>query len=144
MIRAALGLLLALSLMACSSPPTSPTPTASLAGTWTGAVTRADGRLEALRLALREVPAGNVSTMSGTFEWRAQVGTLTGAVFGFSGGGGAALSLQTSTPPSCPGASPTTAAQVSLHLALEGNRLTGDADVVLCGGPEAATVSLTR
>ena len=144
MVRAALGLLLALSSMGCSSAPTSPTSSASLAGAWTGAVTRADGRLESLRLALREVPVGNLSTMSGTFEWRAQVGTLTGAVFGFSGPGGAALSLQTSTPPSCPGASPPAAGQVSLRLALEGNRLTGDADFVLCSGAEAATVSLTR
>ena len=105
---------------------------------------RAGGGTGQLRLDLREVPAGGVSIVNGSYEARLTEGTISGSVIGSSGPGEAALSLQPSQPLACPGSSSPQAGQVSLRLRVESRRLTGEAVLTLCGSFDASTVSLTR
>jgi len=143
-LRTSLALVVSASFAACSSSPTSPTVVTSVSGVWSGAVARADGGTGQLRLDLREVPAGGVSVVSGSYEARLAEGTTTGTVIGASGDGETALALQPSQPLACPGSSAPQAGQISLRLRVESRRLSGEAVLTMCGGFDASTVSLNR
>lgn len=144
MVRVVVVLLVAASVAACSSSPTAPSPTASLAGVWSGTVTRAGAEPEQWRLNLQDTPQSGVSVVSGSYEVRSATSTTTGTIIGAAGGGEATLTLRPTTPPACPVASPLPAGQISLRLRLEGNRMSGEAVVTLCTGLDTAAVSLSR
>lgn len=143
MFRVALALLLSMPVVACSSSPTAPTPAPSLAGVWSGLLTRG-GTPNTLRLDLQSTSFGTAAGASGRYEWLDAAGTAGGTVTGGLAGTQATLTLTPSAPPPCPGASTPSAGQIALRLTLDGTRLTGEAVFTLCGAFDVGTVSLTR
>lgn len=142
MIRVALGLLVAASLAACSSSPAAPTPEASLAGVWAGAISRG-GAAGTLRLDLQSTSFGTTSGVSGRYDLFDTSGAASGTVTGALAGSQATLTLTPSPPPSCPASTPQ-AGQVTLRLTLDVTRLGGEAVFSLCGALDLGSVSLTR
>jgi hypothetical protein len=140
--RVVFVLLVATSLAACSSSPTAPSPSASLSGVWSGAVSRG-GTSATLRLEVQSTPFGTTATVSGRYDLADASGSFGGTVTGTLTRTQAALTLAPSSPPPCPGATPQ-AGQIALLVTLDGTRLGGEAVFTSCGAIELGTVSLSR
>lgn len=135
---------LALAAMACSgSSPTSPTPAASIAGTWTGTLVTPSGEI-AVRLELQGQVEGDGERVAGRYEFRDTSATATGTVSGLLLRGTASLALTALGPPRCPSSLPDLTGTMSTGLHLAGNRLSGTAAWLQCGAAATATVALAK
>jgi hypothetical protein len=141
-LMATRGLVLALSVVAvaCSSSPTSPSESSSVAGTWVGTTSGPGFTGAPARFTLTE----RGQDVSGTFS--ARLGTVDvadGNIGGLLTPGLAALQHLSPSPITCPDGSRILLA-VIIRLSPAGGRLTGTYAYSGCTGAVGGDISLTR
>ncbi len=141
----------ALGAAACGSDgPTSPSPSCSLNGTWSGAIADGSAGQGRLELTLSETPlAQGLTLLSGTWRVTFAQGSRdgTGVITGGITTSGITLNLDRAVRPSCSPAFLPNALHADgfvLDLTLASNRLSGRSTYYTCSDAFEGTVDLAR